>query len=62
MQLQSVFDALILARVLYASPACRGYLNEADIDCLQQLFGTAPIVSDNYDVSQLFYYCETTIF
>ena len=27
MQLQSVFDAIILARVQYASPAWRGYLN-----------------------------------
>ena len=28
-QLQSVFDAIILARVLYASPAWRGYLSTA---------------------------------
>ena len=36
--LQSVFYAIILARILYASPAWRGYLNAADIHCLQQLF------------------------
>lgn len=30
-------DAIILARVQYVLPAWRGYLNEADIDGLQQL-------------------------
>ena len=37
-QLQSVTDAIILARVLYASPARRGYLRAANIDSLQHLF------------------------
>ena len=37
MQLQSVFAAIILASVLYASPAWKGYLNSADIDSLQRL-------------------------
>ena len=29
-QLQSVFDAIILSRVVYAAPAWRGYLNAVD--------------------------------
>ena len=37
-QLQNGFDAIILARVLYASPASRGYLIATYIDSLQQLF------------------------
>ena len=37
-QLQSVYDAIILARLLYASPAWRGYLSAVNIDSLQQLF------------------------
>ena len=37
-QLQSVFDVIILSRVLYAAPAWRGYLSAADTECLQQLF------------------------
>ena len=47
------FDTIILASVLYAAPAWRGYLNAGDIDSLQQLFVNAKrwqIVSDNYDV------------
>ena len=50
-QLQSVFDAIILARVLYASLQCNNF------DSLQQLFIKAKrwqIVTDKYDVSQLF--------
>ena len=55
-QLQSVFDAIILAPVLYASPAWRGYLSAVDIDSLQQLFIKAKrwqIFTDKYDVSHL---------
>ena len=33
-QLPSVFDAIILSRVLYAAPAWRGYLSAADEECL----------------------------
>ena len=40
-KLQSVCDAIILARVLCAAPAWRGYWNAADINSLQQLFVTA---------------------
>ena len=38
MQLQSVLDSIILACVLYASPAWQGYLSATNIDSLQQLF------------------------
>ena len=38
MQLQSVFDAIIVVRVLYASPAWRGYWSAENIDSLHQLF------------------------
>ena len=65
MQLQSVFDAIILARVLYASPTWRGYLNATDIYCLQQLFVKAKrcqIVSDNYDATQLFDNSDMALF
>ena len=37
-QLQSVFDAFILSRVLYAAPAWRGYLSAGEMVSLQQLF------------------------
>ena len=64
-QLQSVLNAIILARVLYASPAWRGYLNAEDINILQRLFVKAKqwqIVSDNYDVSQLFENSDVALF
>ena len=60
-----VFDAIILARVLYASPAWRGYLNAANFDILQQLFVKAKrwqIVSVNYDVSHFFFNCDIALF
>ena len=32
-QLQNVFDAIIVSRLLYAAPAWRDYLSFAEIDC-----------------------------
>ena len=48
-QLQQVFDSIILARLLCAAPALRGYLSSTDINCLQQFLdkakdGTLPLV------------------
>ena len=63
-QLQSVFDSIILARVLHASPAWRGYLNAADIDNFKQLFLKAKrwqIISGKYDVSKLFHSCDMAL-
>ena len=56
-QLQNVFDTIILARVLYALPAWRGYMNASDINSLQQLFLKAQrlqLTTTNYDVTKLF--------
>ena len=56
-QLQSVFDAIILSRVLYAALAWRGYLSAADSECLQQLFVKDKrwnIVSNVYDIDAIF--------
>ena len=64
-QLQNMFDAIILVRVLYASPAWRGYLSAANIDSLQQLFIKTKqwqIVTDKYDVAQLFDKGEMALF
>ena len=40
-QLQSVFVAIVLSRVLYAALACRGYLSAGEMASLQQLFAKA---------------------
>ena len=64
-QFQSVFDAIILARVLYASRAWRGYFSATYIDSFQQLFIKAKrwqIVTDKNDVSQLFDKCDMAPF
>ena len=34
-QLQTVFHAILIARLLYAAPAWRGFARAADIDCIQ---------------------------
>ena len=41
LQLQQVFDSIILARLLYAAPALRSYLSSTDINCLQQFLDKA---------------------
>ena len=63
-QLQSIFDAIVLSRVLYAAPAWRGYLSAAEIVSLQQLFAKAKrlhIVASNYDIDVL-ENCDRTLF
>ena len=40
-QLQSVFDAIVLSRVLYAASAWRGYLSAGEMTSLQQLSAKA---------------------
>ena len=40
-QLQSVFDAIVFSRVLYAAPAGKGYLCAREMASLQQLFAKA---------------------
>ena len=65
MQLKNVFDTIILARVLYALPALRGYVNASDINSLQQLFLKAQrwqLTTTNYDVTKLFENSDVTLF
>ena len=64
-QLQSVFDANIFSRAIYAAAAWRGYLSAADTECLQQLFVKAKrwnIVSNVYDIDAIFDNCDHTPF
>ena len=52
-QLQPVFGAIVLSRVLYAPPAWRGYLTAGEMVNLQQMFAKAKrwnIVASNYDM------------
>ena len=54
-QMQNVFDTIVLAHVLYALPAWRGYMNGSDINSLQQLFLEAQrwqLTTTNYDVTK----------
>ena len=63
-QLQSVFDDIVLSRVLYAAPAWRGYLSAAEMASLQQLFAKAKrwnIVASNYEIDVLLDNCDRTI-
>ena len=64
-QLQSVFDAIVLSRVLYAAPAWRGYLSAGEMASLQQLFDKAKqwnIVASNYNIDVLLDNCDRTRF
>ena len=65
MQLQNVFDIIILALVLYVLPAWRGYMNAFYINSLQQLFLKAQrwqLTTINYDVTKLFQNCDAALF
>ena len=64
-QLQSVFDAVKLSRVLYAASAWRGYLSAREFTSLQQLFAKAKrwnIVAINYHIDGLLDNCNRTLF
>ena len=64
-QLKSVFDAIVLSRVLYAAPAWKGYLSAGEMVNLQQLFAKAKrwnIVASNYDIDVLLDNCDRTLF
>ena len=53
MRLQSVFNAILLSRALYAASAWRGYLSAGEMASLQQLFAKPKrwnIVASNYDI------------
>ena len=61
-QLQSVFDAIVLSRLLYAAPAWRGYISAGHR--LQQLFAKVKrwnIVANNYDIDVLLDNCDRTL-
>ena len=64
-QLQSVFDAIVLSRVLYAASAWREYLSAGEMTSLQQLFVKSKrwnIVASNYDIDVLLDNCDRTLF
>ena len=64
-QLQSVFDAIVLSRGLYAAPGWRGHLSAGEMASLQQLFAKAKrwnIVASNYDMDVLLDNCYRTLF
>ena len=64
-QLQQVFDSIILARLLYAAPALRGYLSSTDINCLQQFLDKAKrwnITACNYSIDELLNKCDIAMF
>ena len=64
-QLQSVFDAIVFSRVLYAAPASIGYLIAREMDSLQQLSAKAKrwnIVARNCDIDILLDNCDRTLF
>ena len=64
-QLQNVFDTIILAHILYALPAWRGYMNAFDINSLKHLFLKAQrwqLITTNYDITKLFENCDVALF
>ena len=64
-QLQNVFDAVIVSRLLYAAPAWRGYLRSAEIDSLQSVLDKDKrwqLIRHEYNVVDLLDKCNRTLF
>ena len=64
-QMQNMFDTIILARVIYALPVWRSYMNASDLNILQHLFLKAQrcqLTTTNYDVTKLFKNCDVALF
>ena len=64
-QLQNVFNAIIVSRLLYAPPAWRCYLSFARIDCLQGVLYKAKrwnLICHEYNVVDLLDKCDRTLF
>ena len=62
-QLQSVFDAIVLSRLLYAAPAWRAYIRAGEMASFQQLFAKAKrwnIVASNYHIDVPLDNCDRT--
>ena len=60
-KLQSVFDAIVLSRVLYGAPAWSGYAQSTDIDCIQKMLLKAKcwqIISKEYNIVDLLKDCD----
>ena len=56
-QLQSVFDAIVLSRILYAATAWRGYLSAGEMARIQQLF----VKAKRWNIVILMYYWRIVI-
>ena len=64
-ELLSVFEAIVLTRILYASPAWSGYASANNIDSLQTVLIKAKrwkIVDKDYQLVDLFQDCDRTLF
>ena len=64
-KLQNIFEAIIVSRILYGAPAWSGYVHSSDIECLQKMLLKAKrwqIVSNDYNVVDLFKECDATLF
>ena len=64
-QLQNVFDAIIVSRLLYAVPAWQGYISSAETDCLQSVLDKAKrwkLICHEYNAVDLLDKCDRTLF
>ena len=63
-KLQTVFDAIVLSRILYGAPAWSCYAQSMDIDCIQKMLMKAKrwqIISQEYDIVDLFKDCDMSL-
>ena len=65
LQLQTVFHAILISRLLYAAPAWRGFARAADIDCIQCKLVKAKrwqLVSRDYKLMDMLDDCDIALY
>ena len=65
LQLQTVFHAILISRLLYAAPAWRGFARAADIDCIQCMLVKAKrwqLVAQDYKFMDMLNDCDIALY
>ena len=62
LQLQTVFHAIFISRLLYAAPALRGFARAADIDCMLVKTKRWQLVSRDYKFMNMLNDCDIALY
>ena len=64
-QLQNVYESIVISRIMYAAPAWSGYVQSVDVNSLEKMLIKAKrwqIVTRDYDIEHMFEDCDRSLF